>query len=158
MTQATDILYRGRWWATAVLLLCLVRVVFWALDREPPFELRGASVEQPVEPGGPVRITLDVRRDLSRNCSLLIVRYLIDGARFRFYLPTIELDASALEQLERQTPGENRILLQMPPEATAGKGAFGNVLSYACNPVHFVWPLRVAYEVPFEIAPAETQP
>jgi hypothetical protein len=153
MGHATDMLYRLRWFATSMLVLCLGQVLVWAFDREPPLRLVGYAVERPVHPGGPLRITLAVERDMRQACDVQITRYIIDGRGFRFYLPQIGLDAHAISELHATTRDENRILLQMPDDAAPGEARYGNALSYVCNPVHKLWPVRVAFEVPFDLTP-----
>jgi hypothetical protein len=154
MGRATEFLYRLRWLCTAMILLCLGQIAAWALDRAPPAKLHGYAVERPVHPGGPLRITLSIERDLTRRCNVTVTRYIVDGRGFRIYLPTIGLDAHALDELQESAKDENRILLQLPEEAAPGKAVFGNSLSYVCNPVHQIFPVRMAYEVGFDITPS----
>lgn len=153
MGKTTTVVYRLRWVATAMILLVLCQFVVWAFDRTPPFKLIGYAVERPVHPGGPLRITLGVERDLRQSCDVQITRYIVDGRGFRFYLPQIGLDAHAIAELQTSTRDENRILIQMPEDAAPGEARFGNALSYVCNPVHKLWPVRVAFEVPFDLTP-----
>jgi hypothetical protein len=153
MGRATQLMHRLRWFFTAMIAICLGQIVVWAFDREPPFKLIGYSVERPVHPGGPLRITLSVQRDVSRACDVNITRYITDGRGFRYYLPQIELDQRAIDELEKSMRDENRILLQMPEDAAPGQAVYGNGLSYECNPVHKVWPIRMAYEIPFDLTP-----
>ncbi|WP_066339281.1 hypothetical protein [Azohydromonas lata] len=153
MGITTAVLYRLRWLATAMIGLCLGQITVWGLDREPPFKLQGYAVERPVHPGGPLRITLSVARDLRQSCDVQITRYIVDGGGFRFYMPQIGLDAHAIAELQSSSRDENRILIQMPEDAAPGDARFGNALSYVCNPIHRLWPVRVAFEVPFDLTP-----
>jgi hypothetical protein len=137
-----------------MIAVCLGQIAAWSLDRDPPIRLIGYSVERPVHPGGPLRITLAVQRDLSRQCDVTISRHLVDGRGFRYYLPQIAMDASAIEALERSSKDENRILLQMPDDAAPGRAQYVSALSYACNPVHRLWPVPFVYEIPFDLTPA----
>lgn len=153
MVKATELLFRGRWWATAMLLLCLGQILWWAFERTPPFKLLTYSVEHPIFPGGPLKIVLNVERDLTRRCSVHIERYVTDGKGYRMYFPTLDLSHSALVHLELNSPGVNKILLMVPQEAHPGLSAYGNMLSYACNPVHKIWPMVMTYEIPFRVSP-----
>jgi hypothetical protein len=155
MGRTTDVLYRLRWFATAMLVVCLGQIIVWAFDRAPPFQLVGYAVERPVVPGGPLRITLSVARDATRQCDLTITRYIVDGRGFRFYLPQVALDAHAISALDASNKESNRILVQMPDDAATGPALYGNSLSYACNPIHRLWPIRLGYEIPFLVSKKE---
>lgn len=151
MGKTTSVLYRLRWLCTAMLLLCFCQIVVWAADRKPPLELVGWNIERPVYPGGPLRITLAVQRDLTRECDVRVSRHIEDGRGFRFDLPQLFMDAHAIAALQATLRDENRILVQMPDDAAPGGGKYISALSYACNPVHRLWPMRVRHELPFEI-------
>jgi hypothetical protein len=149
MGKTTTMVYRLRWVATAMILLCLGQIAAWAWDREPPFKLIGYSVERPVHVGGPLRITLAVQRDLTRQCDVTVSRWIVDGRKFLIYLPQLAMDAHAIASLEQSSKDENRILLQMPDDAAPGNASYVTTLSYVCNPVHRFLPVRFSYEIPF---------
>lgn len=151
MCNATNVLYRLRWLFTGMLLLCFGQIVAWGFDRKPPLELVGWNIERPVYPGGPLRITLAVQRDMSRECDATVSRHIQDGRGFRFDLPQLVMDSHAIAALQASLRDENRILVQMPDDAAPGPAKYVSALSYACNPVHRLWPMRVRHELPFEI-------
>lgn len=151
MGKTTNFLHRLRWVFTAVLVLCAGQVLVWGFDRSPPLSLVGWAIEKPVHPGGPLRITLAVQRDLTRECSATVSRHIEDGRGFRFDLPQLVMDAHAIAALQESLKDESRILVQMPDDAAPGNGRYVSALSYACNPVHRVWPIRMRFVLPFEI-------
>lgn len=152
MTDATNFLLRWRFIATSIVCLLSVQLFLWGFDRQPPFKLLGWAVTQPAYPGGTVELILRVERDMYKECSVIVSRFISDGQGFRTYLPTQEMTWEALQALERNTPGYAKVSTRVPDNARPGSGVFGTLLRYECNPTQRLWPLYMTLEFPFIIS------
>lgn len=135
------------WGAVAV-------AAWWAVDRAPP--LRVLSIAPAAaQRGHLVEITAQVERQLHRRCSVRITRYLHDAHGFRYELERgISLNARDLEVLERRlNPGYARVTALLPVSMSPGPAKLVSSLSYVCNPLHEVWPIRVVMVIPVAVSP-----
>jgi hypothetical protein len=150
MTAATSFVEKLHWLWRAILLACFVQIAFWAADRTPPFVL-GPYTSTSAPPGGTVRIVAKVQRDLSRKCSVVFSRHLIDASGARYDLVSGQtMSAYALEAMEKLMPGELRLQVHIPPGTPPGLAHLFTVLEYSCNPFHRrVSPIELTIEMDF---------
>ena len=149
-----------RIWADCVVIGALVLVVYYAMDREPPFEM--LSVE-PAEAraGDWVSISMKVKRDPSRECDAQISRFMIDSTGAEIHIGNISRSAESFRLLELQSPGEWRTRLRVPSFMPPGKSLFRADNQYVCNKTQklligkfaWLWPIRSTTEVPFTVLP-----
>jgi len=154
MTRTTELLMRLEGVFKAFLLLCLIPVVWWAFDREPPFHMISATTNTP-RPGEILEVRAVVRRDLDRDCSVTFSRYLFDAAGFRHEStgPQI-MTPYALKAMDAMAPGKLNVRMRVPTEFPVGKGTFTTVLVYRCNPLQDLFrPIELEMNVPFEVVP-----
>ena len=148
--MVTTALQKSKWLWRAILIACLIQVAFWAFDRSPPFKLISyTSTSAP--PGKSVLLTAKVRRDLSRECSVVFSRHFFDSSGARYDLVAGQyMSAYALRLMDQLTPGELRLRDDLPESVTPGLAHLFTNLEYSCNKFHrLVWPIEVTMELDF---------
>lgn len=158
MRAVTYLLDKTRVVAQITLVVGLVMLLGYALDREPPF--RVLSVEPAAAyPGDMVTIRAHVWRDMDRDCSVSWSRFLFAPGVGRVDIASATAGASLVRRLERLDPGRLTITIQVPPTATAGQATLATELDYACNKFHsLVWPIHVEADFPFTVLPYPSLP
>ena len=125
--------------------------LYWALDRSPPFVL-GSYTAFNAQPGETMFITASVQRAAEHDCSVRFSRYLVDSNKVRHEIaPDGFMSATALKDLERESPNQLRIALRVPLAAAPGPGALVTNMEYQCNPLHAVWPIDVLLRMDIEV-------
>lgn len=154
MTAATSFVDNLRWLWRAILVLCLLQVAWWLVDRVPPFRLIEATTNTP-RPGEMLIVEARVHRDLKRDCSVTFSRYLFDSAGFRHESIGPQLMTPyALRTMDAMAPGQLNIRMQIPEGFPPGRGTVNTVLEYRCNPLQdLVRPIQVEMNIPFEVVP-----
>ena len=152
MTLATRFVERLMWLWRLIIIVSLIQVAWWAVDRAPPFRLIDATTNSPA-PGGVLHITARVERDLDRECSVTFSRYLFDAAGFRHDSIGPQLMSPwALRTMDAMAPGQLNIRMRIPEEFPPGKGTINTVLEYRCNPLQDVMrPIQIEMNIPFEV-------
>ena len=146
------VLERLSWLPSLVLLIALIIVIVQLADRRPPFKLLHAD-HASAHAGEAVVFRADVWRDPSRRCSVTMSRSLFDGAGARWDYPISNFSQDLIARMERDTPGEMRAAIVVPPGAMPGDSELVSVLSYRCNRVHALAPIEVTTHIPFTILP-----
>ena len=145
-----SILERTIWIAWAVMLAAVLQLAYWALDREPPFEM--TKINSVMIYGDVVKFDLNVRRDLTRNCSVEFGRHFIDSAGYRHDIVVGQImDAQALAEMDKAMGGKLLLSMDLPPGMARGSAVMNTVLRYSCNPLQALWPIQVRMAVPFEV-------
>lgn len=140
------------WLANFIIIFALLAVVFFALDREPPYAL--ISVEPAAaRPGDVVKLRMTVRSDVSRQCSADLSRFVFDAMNARYFIDHAQLSSSLIAGMESRTPGIREIAITVPTSATPGPARMVSALEYQCNRAHSIWPIEVTTEAPFTILP-----
>lgn len=145
-----DLLKRAMWVANAILILGLLSVAWFAMDREPPFAVLSVEPASAL-PGQWVKLRGEVRRDLHRKCASDFSRYIFDSEGVRFDLGNASASAAMIERIDRSDPGHLTIAFQVPATIHPGKAELVTVLEYACNKVHRFWPIEVLTTMPFTV-------
>lgn len=138
--------------AQVIILLALVLVGYYAMDRSPPFAIVSVTPTQ-ARPGDYVTLEATVRRDVDRRCSANFSRYLYDADGSRFDLGASLASADMIEALERSSPGTLRVSIRLPEIMAPGGADLQTVLLYRCNRVHSLWPIEVTTDIPFQVLP-----
>jgi hypothetical protein len=124
--------------AGIVVLGIVVPISFWVFDRSSPVVIEKAYIAspQPLIPGKPFRIGYRVIRE--RLCPFTAEPVMFDGGDLRHTWGG-ERFASGGAQ------GKDDYFIEriMPPGAKDGVGTYFAVLSYECNPVQKLWPVRI---------------
>lgn len=152
--RMTKVLQRAEWFFSLVLVLCAVPVLYWSLDRSPPFALLSAQVNSP-RPGGILYVDARVRRDLDRECSVEFSRYLFDrnGSRHEAGGPQL-MTPQAIRAMDAAAPGILRVTMQIPIGFPPGPAEMVTVLQYRCNPIQDLFrPIGVQMTIPLEVLP-----
>lgn len=152
MMRLDEIVESLMWLFRTIIVAGLLAIVWYAMDREPPF----AVVDSPqtfASPGGWLRVTADVRRDVKRNCEAEFTRYIFDSRATRYDLGHAVASPQMISQMEKQSPGKLKVAVLVPAGAEPGPARLVTVLEYRCNKVHNFWPISVTTEIPFEIVP-----
>jgi len=154
MMKATALLERLMWFWMLILAVSVAQVVWWALDRSPPFYVDSYTVA-PVHQGGTLVIDAKVRRDIERGCSVTLANNLYDSSGARHVLePSVRFTPGDLAALERKTPGRMVRRVQLPDPVPVGPASFVSSMSYECNPLQeILHPIDVQVEFAFEVLP-----
>lgn len=153
MNTKYGILHTLLWIPSLVICLAVVQIVVWAADREPPFKVLNGEVVPPTNVGGVLKIRGDIRRDVTRGCSLTVSHWIEDRVGFRSYLPIVEMSADSLIRLEELAPGKTRFSNMVPHSVAPGAAIYHAENRYVCNPIHLIWPIVVVTRLPFEVLP-----
>lgn len=154
MMRATALLERLMWFWMLILVVSLGQLVWWAMDRSPPFRLVSHQVNSP-HAGGVLSVRAKVQRDLDRECSVTFSRYLFDkvGARHEASGPQM-MTPKALRNMDALAPGELNLQAPIPINFPPGPASMTTVLEYRCNPLQDVSsPIPVEMNIPFEVQP-----
>jgi hypothetical protein len=140
------------WVARVILLLAGMLVIYYAADREPPFEMHTSEPAE-AQAGDYVTIRAKVTRDVSRRCNTEFSRYVFDSHGTRFDLGRSQASADAIASMERRSPGALAVAFVVPHAAKPGPAIMQTVLQYKCNRVHHFWPIETTVEMPFLVLP-----
>lgn len=147
-----DRLNKPRWlfflWLLPALLLAP-----WLSDRTPPYKEISTPVPAPAKAGGVVYIIKFVERDLGRNCSVSFNRHLLDSKGNLYNYDAGYLSAETRAKIERDVGPFVKTKLDVPITTPPGSTTIYTDLAYSCNPLHELWPIRVASSVSFEVLP-----
>lgn len=139
--------------AWALLLASLVAAGIMAADRSPPFQLVSYSAA-PAQRGSLAFIDSEVRRDVTRPCSVKFSRFLIDAAGTRWeMLPLSAITADGLRAFEAASPNRLRFPAEIPRAAAVGPATLITSLAYRCNVVHDIWPIDLVLAYKLEVLP-----
>ena len=119
---------------------------YWASDREFPVRQISNQVIAAVHPGDEALTEHHVYRD--RLCWAQAERYIFDGVNKRTTLA--DEDHRRSGALGDAT---YRLGIQIPRDATPGSAHIVFVITWRCNPAHFLWPLVLRIDMPFVILP-----
>lgn len=123
----------------------------WAADRTAPFEVYSVAASSAL-PGARLDIAASVRRDLARECDATFTRWLYDSRGYRYDMEgSQEISADGIEKLDRRAPGELKMSVALPPTMAPGPAMLHAEMLYRCNPLHFLWPIPVTTDIPFEV-------
>mgnify|MGYP003510480865 CR=1 FL=1 len=154
MTRATQLLERMMWFWIILLIVSVGQVIWWAMDRSPPFRVLSHQVNSP-HAGGVLTVRAKVQRDLERDCSVTFSHYLLDrnGARHENTGQQV-MTAQAIRNMDAMAPGELNVQMLVPANFPPGPGSMTTVLEYRCNPLQYVArPIPVEMNIPFEVLP-----
>ena len=137
-----------------LIILGIVQIIVWSLDRTPPFQVLSYTTE-PAKAGGTVLLYADVWRDTTRNCSLEFSSYIYDSIGTRWDYEGVQLvTAEGMTALEAKTPGKLFRKMRIPENMAAGPASIQTYMSYRCNPLQdLVRPIQVSTEFLFEVLP-----
>lgn len=146
-----SLLHAMRWLPYSVIILALLQVAVWVVERTPPFKVIKGTIIPPTVAGGVLRIEGQVIRDVSRNCNLFVTQWVEDSVGFRHYLASVEMQAESIRKLEEISPGVTRYAPALPPGIPAGPATYHAESQYTCNPVHLAWPITIITRISFII-------
>ena len=127
-------------------------IVSWYIDSKPPIVMTGYTTTQ-THPGGTVRVVMNVKRELQRNCRASYSRRLIDrtGAFIGGESGT-HMTAQDIMDIEKRTPGQSIFTVDVPTYALPGELTIATPILYWCNPWHsWIAPLGVSLVVKTEV-------
>ena len=138
--------------AEVIIIAALCMVVYYAIDREPPFAVLSVMPAE-ARPGEYITIEAKVRRDTWRKCDAEFSRYLHDASGARFDLGHSITSAEMIGKLESASPGVLRVSVLLPASMAPGPANLETVLDYYCNKVHRWIPITVTTDLPFLVLP-----
>lgn len=143
-------------WMPAALLACVLALLaVWAIDDRPPVIYRGNPIVTAVDQDV-VLLQFDVKR-ARLDCSATWQRWVSDSAGFKWWLDDRSATEEIIRQLERESPGKVRLLLPLPDGMRRGHMTYNVRMIYYCHPLN-LFPQRIAYQVPFYVAPMDRGP
>jgi hypothetical protein len=154
MSRTTALLERMMWFWIAILVVSVGQLAWWAMDRDPPFQVLSYRV-WPVRAGGVLWIDADVRRDLARDCHVELSSSIVDSIGVRWDLGTTQsVSPEGIRELDAKSPGKLMRKMQLPPGMTPGPASVLSSMIYRCNPLHDVArPISVQTRFDFEVLP-----
>jgi hypothetical protein len=138
--------------AQMIIIIALMLVAYYAMDREPPFAVISVTPTS-ARPGEYVTLQATVRRDVQRRCSAEFSRYLFDAAGSRYDLGHSISSAEMIERIQATSPDVLRISVMLPNMMEVGPANLQTVLAYECNKVHRFFPIMVTTDLPFTVVP-----
>lgn len=154
MSKTTQLLERMMWLWMLILAVSIAQVIWWSLDREPPFRVNAVRVTNAPR-GGLVHIDAEVLRDVRRECGVTLSTHLYDSTGARFTIDATSIISSAgIAAMERKTPGKQRRTIQLPAGMAVGPATMVSSMAYTCNPLQeLLRPIHVQTEFTFEVLP-----
>ena len=154
MSKTTQLLERMMWLWMLILAVSIAQVIWWSLDREPPFRVDAVRVTN-ARQGGLVHIDAEVYRDVRRECGVTLSSHIYDSTGARFVLDGSRvISSSGIAAMERKTPGKLLRTIQLPAGVAVGPASMVSSMAYTCNPLQEVLrPIQVQTEFQFEVLP-----
>lgn len=127
-------------------------VIWMLLDREPPYTRSSGRIEPSnPAPGDFISVHWNIR--VERNCPPVVPRNInrtIIDSTGKYH------DFEAVEGLygtsPKALPGISRTL-RLPKDITPGPAKYRSQACFACNPIHYFWPVCVSQpDIAFEIS------
>lgn len=151
--MSMSLIQRSAWLAWIILAVSAVGLLYMMGDNVPPFRMVSATANSP-RAGELLRADVVVTRDLSRRCSVQFSRHIFDSSSTRIDVtPLTFMPASALDQLDAESPGHQRLAIPLPAYIKPGPAKLVTPLAYTCNLWHSARPIEVLMTVDFEVAP-----
>lgn len=150
MSKATSILEKLMWLWWLILTASILQVVWWHLDDKPPFTLISYT-STVAKPGGVVSFDADVKRDLSRKCSVTFSRHMFDSKGHRTDISSGQtMTSKGIAEMDNLTPNKLKLDITVPVSASPGLAHLFTVLDYRCSPIHY-WakPIEMTMELDF---------
>lgn len=143
------------WFWIIILIVSVGQVIWWSIDRDPPFRVDAVRVSN-ASPGGFIHIDADVYRDVRRECGVTLSTNLYDSTGARFPIDsTAVISSSGIAALERKSPGKLRSTIQIPFGVAIGQASIVSSMIYTCNPMQeVIRPIQVQTEFMFEVLPS----
>jgi len=132
--------------------LCLALVGYWAVDDAPPYEVMQYTATNG-RPGDRVTVDGAVKRDLSRDCTVDVRRYIVDSTGAEYESVKQTLDLAAVRERERLNPGRVKFAATLPMMIKPGIARHVVALSWRCNPLHYIFPVTRTIQYQFEVLP-----
>jgi hypothetical protein len=140
------------WVPRLVLLFSLAALLYYASDRQAPYEVISNDAAEG-RPGERVVLHARVRRDMSRSCEVRLSRQIVDATGVVHSSDDAHLSAVALAELEARSPGKAHIAIDIPANAASGPAVLLTSRHYVCNKVHRLWPITHTTAMPFMVLP-----
>lgn len=142
------------WLWMFIIAVSIGQVIWWALDRDPPFRVDSVRVTN-ARQGGLVHIDAEVFRDVRRDCGVTLSSHIYDSTGARFVVDGSTIISSAgIAALERKSPGKLRRTIQLPEGVAVGPASVVSSMAYTCNLMQEVFrPIQVQTEFQFEVLP-----
>lgn len=122
----------------------------WASERQLPIQVLKVRVLTPVvKPDEELRVEFTIQR-FRTDCAIVVTRLLLDSERGRYVLMPREFPSA---------PGplgtdSYVVPVAIPKGIALGPATYRTLTSYACNALHYVWPLVAPQiDVTFEVKP-----
>ena len=154
MSKTTQLLERMMWLWMLILAVSIAQVIWWSLDRDPPFRVDAVRVTN-ARQGGLVHIDAEVFRDVRRECGVTLSSHIYDSTGARFVLDgSTVISSSGIAALERKSPGKLRSTVQLPAGVAVGPASIVSSMTYTCNPMQEILrPIQVQTDFQFEVLP-----
>jgi hypothetical protein len=151
MSALTLLLHRHLWLAWGIILASLVVFGIWGADRRVPFAMLEVHPSTAVA-GGMAEVSARVKRDVSRQCSMTLTRFLYDRDGFRHDMTgTQSMSADGIRHLEAQKPGMLAMRFAVPSYFPPGPAQLVAEKAYRCNPVHQFFPINATFTLPLVV-------
>lgn len=130
---------------------CIVVLAHWAINRVNPVRVVSQDHIPTGRPGEQILLTARVERDLDPQCAVDVSRVIITNNGFRFTPEEFTYTREALAESTRIDPDKMRIAIQIPVGAPKGPATIYTTLTYHCNLLDRIWPIRTTTVLKFEV-------
>ena len=145
---------RALYWMTVSTFAMAVCVVafygFGNLNRSDPYVIEPAEDNLTAHAGGYLRIPMDIKADITRNCSRSTSRWVIYSDGLIYMLP-FDAAAKPVDDGERRIRYQATRVYEVPENAARGKASYISKSQYVCNPAQIYWPIEVVEVVEFTV-------
>jgi hypothetical protein len=130
--------------------LCLALLGYWAVDDDPPYSV-GTYTATNGRPGDRVNVVAKVHRDIERECSVDVRRYIIDASGAELESRRMRLGPDEVRARDALMHDQAVFSSVLPMMAAPGPALHVMDFSWQCNPLHLIFPVHLRVQYQFEI-------
>ena len=134
-----------------IIAVTVAVLVHWSIDRVRPVRVIDQEFIPKGKPGDQILLTARVERDLDPQCAVDVSRVILTNNGFRFTPEEFTYTREALAESTRIDPDKMRIAIQIPIGAPKGPATIYTTLTYHCNLLDRIWPIRTTTVLKFEV-------
>lgn len=150
-----------RVWFTIGALGFILAITTWLNSREPGTVVPSVWQAPDTAAGEAVRVDIPVTRHLSRRCSIITSRRIVDSNHSEETIIDQQLtSADSIAKREQETPGRLVLTIRVPPKTPPGQTQIVTDNAYRClwNPSSWVFPIEDRWTIYFVTLPPKGTP
>lgn len=139
------------WMAQMGMVLVALVACALLLDRREPLTLAAPLAPVVLDPGHAVRVPLQVRVGVSRQCAADLAPELVDSAGVRYPLAVHALASRDVLALGGRHTAELVLRVTAPAHVAPGAAELTVDIQWRCNRLHALWPVGATLGVPVTV-------